>query len=66
MNTTNLLWSFLIGTIGFGYFIYGKNTTRFIFLLSGIAMCAYPYFVQNILFSIIIGIILLIIPFVIK
>ncbi len=55
----------LVSSIGLGYFIYGKKTTDFHFLISGIALMIYPYFFAGPLL-IIIGIILLAEPFVIK
>ena len=64
MNTGMLLWSFLIGTIGLGYFIYGKKGSNMVALIAGIGMMAYPYFIDNIIVSIIVGIILMVIPFV--
>lgn len=66
MNAGMLLWSFLIGTIGLGYVIYGKKVSNIIALLSGMAMMIYPYFVNNIFVSIIVGIILFFLPFGVK
>ncbi|HEX9879306.1 MAG TPA: hypothetical protein VGB25_03830, partial [Candidatus Binatia bacterium] len=45
--TTMLLSSTLFGSIGVGYFIYGKKQAQFVPLLSGIFLCVYPYFVSN-------------------
>lgn len=64
MNTGMLLWSFFIGTIGLGYVMYGKKSPNMIALFSGMAMMIYPYFVENIFISIIVGVILFVLPFV--
>lgn len=56
----------IVGIIGFSYFVYGKKSIDVSFMLSGIALMVYPYFVRNIVVSAILGIILLICPFVIK
>lgn len=66
MNTGMLLWSFLIGTIGLGFVMYGKKAPNFVALISGMIMMVYPYFVDNIFVSIIVGVLLFIVPFVIK
>ena len=42
-----LIASFLIGTVGFALLLYGKRTSRFLFIFSGLALMLYPYFVPN-------------------
>ena len=39
--------SFLIGTVGMGYFMYGKKAARMYPLIAGLLMCVYPFFVTN-------------------
>jgi hypothetical protein len=60
-----LIVGFIMGTIGFSYFIYGKKSVDLNFMLVGIALMVYPYFVQNIMVSTILGIILAACPFII-
>ena len=64
MNTAMILWGFIIGMIGMGYFIYGKEVSNFYVLISGIVMMIYPYFVSNIFVSIAVGIALIILLFI--
>ncbi|OQY10142.1 MAG: hypothetical protein B6I28_01580 [Fusobacteriia bacterium 4572_132] len=59
----NLLISFIISTVGFGYFIYGKKNFSSLFLIIGLILMIYPYFIHDSLGLIIIGIILSILPF---
>ena len=66
MDITLLLWSFLVSTVGFGYLMFGKKSYNIVAILSGIAMMIYPYFINNIIISIIIGILLFFAPYVIK
>lgn len=66
MSTSYLIWSLLISSIGLGYFLYGKKASNLIPLISGLFMMIYPYFIQNVLVSILVGIVLIIAPFVIK
>ena len=42
-----LLSSLVVGSIGFGLFLYGKKQARFPQLIVGIAMMGYPYFVPS-------------------
>tara|TARA_R110000868_G_scaffold120477_2_gene319729 strand:- start:19581 stop:19784 length:204 start_codon:yes stop_codon:yes gene_type:complete len=62
MDTTVILWSLLFGSIGLGYFIYGKKQSHAVAKYSGIALMIYPYFVYNSTLLVIVGIILLLLP----
>ena len=62
----NLLAALVWGTLGFAYFIYGKKRENRVALLAGIALCAFPYFVENGTAVWIIGALLAILPFVIR
>lgn len=62
MDTTVVLWSLLFGSIGLGYFIYGKKQSHAVAKYSGIALMIYPYFVYNSTLLVIVGIILLLLP----
>ncbi len=62
-----LLFSgFLFGCIGMGYFMYGKTQRAGIPLACGIALMAYPYFIDSVWLMCLIGIVLMIIPAFIK
>jgi hypothetical protein len=63
MDGSTLLWGILYGSIGLGYFVYGKKQQRFIPLLSGIGLMVFPYFVSNVLISVAIGAVLMALPF---
>ena len=66
MDSATLLWGILYGSIGMGYFMYGKKQHRGVALLSGIVLMAFPYFVSNVYRSIVIGIALMALPFFIR
>ena len=61
-----LMWSVAFGAFGMGYFVYGKKQQRYVALLSGIALCIYPYFVANLYLLIAIGVALMALPFLIR
>ena len=46
-STPNLLAGLLFGSIGFVGFIYGKRMRRLRAMMIGLALMAYPYFVEN-------------------
>jgi hypothetical protein len=47
LSAGNLILSLVIGTIGAGFFIYGKKQRRIPQLLGGIVLSLYPYFIPN-------------------
>jgi hypothetical protein len=57
-----ILWGLLFGSIGFGYFIYGKKQSHTVVRYTGIALMVYPYFIPNDIALVIVGVILLLIP----
>ena len=56
---TTLLISLLWSSFGLGYFVYGKKQQRAVPLLSGLLLMGFPYFVSNLVISLIIGVTLL-------
>ncbi|MCT7358374.1 MULTISPECIES: hypothetical protein [Thalassolituus] len=61
-DTTALFLSLIFGSIGFGYFIYGKRQSHKIALWSGVALMIYPYFVSNHYAMVMTGIGLMLVP----
>jgi len=56
----------LFGAIGFGYFLYGRKQKMAMPFLSGIALCVFPYFISNAYMMVLIGAVLLALPYFIK
>ena len=52
--------------IGFGYFLYGKKSANYVFLICGIILMVFPYFISNTVYLIITGIVVSVIPLIIK
>lgn len=65
-SAMNLLVGIITGAFGMAYFIYGKKQSRLIFMGTGIALMVYPYLFSNVIVLIVIGVVLLPLPFVIK
>ena len=66
MNTSTLLWGVIFGSIGLGFFIYGKKQKAIIPLISGIGLMVFPYFISNIFILVTTGIVFVALPFFIK
>ena len=62
---TTLIFSILFGSIGMGYFVYGKKQQAAIPLITGIVLCIFPYFVSNVYIMVLVGLILTVLPWVI-
>lgn len=43
----SMLASFLVSTLGFGFFLYGKKQLRTPQLVTGITLMVYPYFIGS-------------------
>ncbi|HKU87290.1 MAG TPA: amino acid transport protein [Casimicrobiaceae bacterium] len=63
MSPASLAIGILTGAIGLAYFVYGKRQARFAPLLAGLALCVYPYFVDSVPWSLMIGAALTAAPF---
>ena len=59
---TNFLWGFLFSAIGAGFFMYGRKQTSVVPLVCGVALMAYPYFVDDVVMTVAIGVVLVAIP----
>ncbi len=61
-----LWWGFLFGSIGVGYFVYGKRQRMVMPLICGLGLMIFPYFVSNSLVMVLMGCALLSAPFLYK
>ena len=66
MNTSILLWSLLFGSIGLGFFVYGKKQKAVVPLFSGLVLMIYPYFVSNTILLVAIGAALVVLPYFVR
>ena len=65
-STATLLIGLLAGAFGTGYLVYGKKQGRVVAAAAGLALCIYPYFVDNLLPAVLIGLVLLALPFIFR
>ena len=59
-----LFFLLLFNLIGTAYVMYGKKINNFMFMLTGVILIIYPYFIKNATWVIIIGVVLTIFPFI--
>ncbi|MDB6162784.1 MAG: hypothetical protein JWL98_216 [Xanthomonadaceae bacterium] len=66
MSTATLMWGVIFGAIGMGFFVYGKRQGAMIPLLCGIALMVFPYFVSNAWATVVVGGLLMAIPYFVR
>ena len=66
MNTSTLILGIIFGSVGLGFFVYGKKQAALLPLFSGIGLMVVPYFISNMYILILSGIVLAALPFVLK
>jgi hypothetical protein len=62
LNASTLWWGLLFGSIGLGFFVYGRKQRAIVPLACGIALMVFPYFVSGTAWLIIVGVVLVAIP----
>ncbi len=64
MNT--MIAAVFLGIIGTGYVMYGRKAQHPVALVAGVLLCVFPYFVDGFVWTLVIGGILLALPFVVE
>ena len=65
-NTAQLLWGLLFGSVGIGFFIYGRRQRQVVPLICGLCLMVFPYFVTNTLGLVVIGAVLMAVPYFVR
>lgn len=63
-SVNELFVGLIAGVFGMAYFVYGKHQSKFMPMVCGVALCVYPYLLDNLLWLCVIGAVLLVVPFV--
>ena len=66
ISTGSLFCGLIFGSIGTGYFMYGKKQQHIVALLSGIALCVVPYLFTSVLLIVLFCAVFVVLPFVLK
>ncbi|HNS09713.1 MAG TPA: hypothetical protein PKN29_08435 [Candidatus Ozemobacteraceae bacterium] len=60
---TSMFMTMIWGAIGTGYFIFGKKQSRFTFLICGVGLMVFPFFVSDFMVIMILGLVMTLAPF---
>ena len=63
MNATQLFLGVIFGSIGLGYFMYGKKQKMTVPLVCGLVLMIYPYFIESTTLLSVIGVVISILPY---
>ncbi|HEX7804364.1 MAG TPA: hypothetical protein VF471_16600 [Pseudoxanthomonas sp.] len=66
MDTASLLWGLLFGSVGLGYFMYGKSQKALVPALCGVVLMVIPYFISSTLLMVAIGLGLMAMPYFVR
>jgi len=58
-----VLWSVLFGSIGLGYFMYGRKQKATVPLVCGLLLMVYPYVIANAVAIFVIGVVITAVPY---
>ena len=62
-SVSELLWGVLFGSVGLGFFVYGKKQTLIVPLVCSLTLMVYPYFMPNAVVLVLVGLVLVAIPY---
>jgi len=65
-NPSVLIWGVIFGSIGLGFFVYGKKQKAVVPLFCGIGLMVFPYFISNMYILVLSGVVLAALPFIIR
>ena len=65
-NASTIMWGLIFGSIGLGFFVYGKKQKVVTPLLCGMGLMVFPYFVSNLTLMMLFGLVLIAVPYFIK
>ncbi|MDO6442795.1 MULTISPECIES: hypothetical protein [unclassified Marinobacter] len=62
METAHLFLGLIFGSIGIGYFVYGRKQSSLIARYCGIALILYPFLVTDTIAVVAVGVVLMLTP----
>ena len=66
MDSQSIIWGLISGSIGLGYFVYGKKQRSVVPLVCGLGLMVFPYFVSNTVVLVTVGLLLSAIPYFVR
>lgn len=65
-SEASIIWSLIFGSIGVGFFLYGRKQKAVVPLICGLVLIVFPYFVSNTVLLVVIGLALMAIPYFVR
>jgi hypothetical protein len=65
-DTSMLLWGVIFGSVGLGFIIYGRKQQAVVPLVAGIALFVVPYVISSLYLLLLVGIILVALPYFVR
>jgi len=66
VNTASLIWGLLFSSVGVGFLIYARKQRAVVPMIAGLGLMVYPYFISNTILLVVIGVMLIAIPYFIR
>ena len=66
MDQATILWGLLFGSIGFGFFLYGKKQKKAVPLACGLLLMGLPYIVTYVVALVGVAAVAMAVPFIIR
>jgi len=66
MNASTIFWGLIFGSIGLGFFVYGKKQKAIVPLICGILLILIPYFLSNAYILVFSGVVLAVLPYFVR
>ena len=66
MTASSLLWGVLFGSVGLGYFVYGKKQRAVVPFICGAALMALPYFISSAWLLVVVGAAIAALPYFVR
>lgn len=66
MSTSWLIWGLVFGSVGFGFFMYGKRQKAVVPAVCGMILMIFPYFISSTGLLVSIGAALIAIPYFVR
>jgi len=65
-STAQIVWGLIFGSIGFGFFLYGKKQKALVPFVVGLLLCVIPYFIASAYVLVLASCVLMAIPYFVK
>lgn len=62
-DTATLIWGVIFGSVGLGFFIYGRKQQAIVPLAVGVALFIVPYVISNLWLLLLVGAVLIVLPY---